>query len=114
MADPDAGHAELPELWQHGEDLTAGNVGVEVRHERTAGGQRQIPVLASTLEVGRECTAQGADGVELIEIDAAPDVAPARADVANLERHVPHDLAADPGAELVDVRLLDVLVHARG
>ena len=80
--------------------------------ERAAGGQREEPVLPRAREVLQERAAHRADRVHLVEIDAAEDVPAEGADVARLDRHVPQDLAGDAGADLMDVRLLDVLVHA--
>ena len=105
--------SELAKGRQDREDLAARDVRVEIRDEAAPGGQRQETVLASSLEVRGERSTERADRVELIQVDAAPDVASTRPDVPGFHRHGPHDFARDPRAELVDVRLLDVLIHAR-
>ena len=69
-------------------------------------------LLPRAREVLQERPAHRADRVHLVQIDAAEDVPAEGADVPRLDRHVPHDLAGDAGADLMDVRLLDALVHA--
>ncbi len=84
--------------------LAAGDVGVVCRIEDARRGQRQEAVAARPQEVLQERAA----GVDLVVVDAPPDVTAERADVARLGREGPGQLARHARADLVHVGLLEI------
>ena len=108
---PDVGVRQLAERVQHRQRLAARQIGIERRVECATRRECQESVLTRSQEVLHECAVERADRVELVQVDAAEEIAPECSNVASLHGHVPQDLARDSGAHLVDVRLFDALVH---